>query len=1205
MDFTPYDPATLGARQSDDALQTSATPEQLDRSLRRIDEQARLAIEEQGVNSLFLALGMLQYKEAKESTETYRAPLVLVPVSLTRKSARTGYVVRATDDDPLVNPALAEYLRRFHSLELPDLPDSAEMPAGYDLQTFFESVREAVSSQAGWSVKSDLYLGLFAFQKFVMYKDIEANSAAIAQHPLVRQLVTRAGAEQLGLPPEVQSLDLDSGFPPENSAQVVDADSSQLRAIATAGRGYTLVIEGPPGTGKSQTITNLIAQALGAGQSVLFVAEKMAALQVVHQRLVLAGLGEFCLELHSTKGNKRAVMAAMRQALDASLQRPALPGEPAAPRLPLVRHGLTDYVQAVHAPAGELHLSPFQAYGALGAVIDAPRLKYTGPTQTVTHEQFDQARRALADLASAAVSIGAPAQHPWRDSGRTFFSEADLEAVRDLARDLLTRLPAVESQAKMAAIRLGLPPLFTWAAIDTAADIAALITQSPGAPMSMLNSPAWDTVPAAAAALIARGRVTAQLQNRLGQLFTAEALRWDHSADIALIEEKSQGPFAFLAFLDGRYRAIRARWETYRLPAYRASLLAQAQEMKLIGQLQREQQALTASEPDGRALFGPLWRGTESNWEALDAYARWVVAFRAAARQHGLAGPALQAAAQAHPDLASVTQLRAAAQAAQAVLVKLRAAAGWPAMYLQEAPLAELTQRVSALADNLALAPRWAVFETARAQAARGLAAELLAPALAGEVAFAELPAAFERAFYQKWLAEVVQAREPLRAFNTLTHEQRVDEFRKLDERVLLENRVALVAHLREAVQQRLRQAEAAAAMPFLRREMARQRGLSPLRATLHHAGAAIRAIKPCFMMSPLSVAQFLDGSAHFDLVIFDEASQLPTEDALGAIFRGRQLVVVGDPKQLPPTNFFTVMSGQVSAPLGEDGLPLYEDSESVLEEYQGAGVPSSRLKWHYRSTDEALIAFSNVNFYDGALYTFPSPGAGRSQAVKFEYIPDVTSGAGHNIVEARRVADAVVQHAREHPTLSLGVGAFNIGQALAIQDEIERRRREDPSLEPFFANREDGAFFVKNLENIQGDERDVIFISIGYARGADGRLRLFFGPLNLQNGWRRLNVLISRARQEMRVFSSIHGEDINLAATASFGARMLREFLIYAETGRLDSVLVNAAATTESPFERDVFEALTARGVHLVPQVGVSGYRIDFGVLDATVAGR
>ncbi|MBA2303471.1 MAG: hypothetical protein H0W08_12650 [Acidobacteria bacterium] len=225
---------------------------------------------------------------------------------------------------------------------------------------------------------------------------------------------------------------------------------------------------------------------------------------------------------------------------------------------------------------------------------------------------------------------------------------------------------------------------------------------------------------------------------------------------------------------------------------------------------------------------------------------------------------------------------------------------------------------------------------------------------MGGLVGFNDMVPAFLRGFYMKWMSAAVQAREALHRFDTLTHEALVREFRSLDQQVLEQNRVGLVGMLRDRVQHRLRQPEASAGLPRLRREMAKQRKLSPLRRTLRECDAAIRAIKPCFMMSPLTVAQYLDGSKPtFDLVIFDEASQLPTEDAVGAIVRGQQLVVVGDPKQLPPTNFFAVSSGTVTAPLGDDGAPLYEDGESVLEEFMGAAVPMSRLKWHYRSAHE------------------------------------------------------------------------------------------------------------------------------------------------------------------------------------------------------------------------------------------------------------
>jgi very-short-patch-repair endonuclease len=368
-----------------------------------------------------------------------------------------------------------------------------------------------------------------------------------------------------------------------------------------------------------------------------------------------------------------------------------------------------------------------------------------------------------------------------------------------------------------------------------------------------------------------------------------------------------------------------------------------------------------------------------------------------------------------------------------------------------------------------------------------------------------------------------------------------------------------------------------------------------------------VRAIKPCFLMSPLTVAQYLGGAApSFDLVIFDEASQLPSEDAVGAIARGRQLVVVGDPKQLPPTNFFSA-GGTAVIPKDADGEPIVEDAESVLEEYMGVGMPVTRLKWHYRSAHESLITFSNASFYDSELYTFPSVETNSSSAgLSFEYVADgVYEGGGVNRIEARRVVDAIVRHAKECPKESLGVGTFNMRQQLAILDELELRRREDPSIEPFFARGGVDPFFVKNLENIQGDERDVIFLSVTYAKAADGRLRYNFGPINGENGWRRLNVLTSRARKRMRVFSSIRGEDINSAGTTARGAQLLRDFLNYAETGRLDSIVAKAAAATESPLEAQVVSELTRRGVKVVPQVGVSGYRIDIGVLDDEVAGR
>lgn len=1205
--FTPAQDAAPAERHADNWLQTRLVEAQLDHRLRRIEGQARTVQEEQGINTLFLALGMLHWYESDDAEELRRAPLLMVPVELDRKGAGSAYTLTLGEDEPLINPALAEYLRTSFGMRLPELPEATEE---YDPGPLLAEIAGVVRRHPRWQVTNEIVLGLFSFQKLVMYQDIEKNRQAFAEHRLVQKLVNREGAHEQGLPDDVRALALDESFVPESTHQVVDADSSQLRAIVAAARGHDIVMEGPPGTGKSQTITNLIAHALGSGKTILFVSEKMAALQVVYGRLKAIGLGDACLELHSGKASKRAFIAEIARALDNSLAPPS-GGSLDVQRLREVRAELGEYDRALHTPEPALGLTPYEAYGRLASVASAPLLCKLRSTGTATAPELAEALRHLKELASTAAALGDPRQHPWRDTTTAFYSveerarvERELDALRAEGEAFLRLAPAVEREIGLASPR-------TLADAEKAATVAGVIARSPGAALEVLRSDAWNSAPADAERTLALGeKVRAEKQSALERL-TPAVLEHDHGAEIAVIERLHRRPWRMLL---GAYRRARRAWLGYRLPGRSGTIAEQLDSMRVVERVRANLEELARAEASASRLFGAHWRGEASDWKALREYVAWVVEFRGAFVAHGLGDAAAQRASRARPDVSTVRALERHAAELRVRWQALCTLVGWPQGYLSDAPVAELLQRGAALQANFGAYNAWITHDAVRRSVAAGLASEALRAAEAGEVSYDDLARACERSFLEHWLAETVRRRPALLAFQPLSHEQRLAEFRELDRLVLRENRAALQGLLRGRVQERVRGLRTDPGWQFLQGQMARQRGHAALRRTMSTACEAIRAIKPCFMMSPLSVAQFLDAQRHaFDLVVFDEASQLTAEDAIGAVVRGRQIVVVGDPKQLPPTNFFAVQTGQCEPERTETGEPVVEDMESILEQFMAAGLSKARLRWHYRSRHESLIAFSNVNFYDAELHTFPSADTDtRTRGLQFVHVAEGTyEGAGLNRAEARRVADAVMEFAREQlarpesERLTLGVGTFNLRQQLAVQDEIEARRRAAPEAEAFFAPREEGAFFVKNLENIQGDDRDVIFLSVTYARGNDGKLLHNFGPINGQNGWRRLNVLTTRSRLRMRVFSSIRGEDINPTKTTSDGARLLKEFLTFAERGRLESVHASEAARSESPFEREMHHELTRRGLRLQPQVGVAGYRIDLGVLDDEVEGR
>ncbi|WP_380059422.1 DUF3320 domain-containing protein [Kushneria avicenniae] len=471
-----------------------------------------------------------------------------------------------------------------------------------------------------------------------------------------------------------------------------------------------------------------------------------------------------------------------------------------------------------------------------------------------------------------------------------------------------------------------------------------------------------------------------------------------------------------------------------------------------------------------------------------------------------------------------------------------------------------------------------------------------------------DVEVAFVSAYAAWWLPLAIDAQPPLRGFSHWAHEDTIKRFKELDDRATemaanqVLNRIQHGLPAQDAVPRR-------SELGTLRHQLTLQRPSMPIRTLISEMPDSFTRLAPCVLMSPLSVAQYLPaGQAAFDVVIFDEASQITTWDAIGAIARGRQAIIVGDPKQLPPTNFFGRSDD------GDEDMPEAErDLASILDEVASAGIPTQQLDWHYRSRDESLIAFSNWHYYDGRLVTFPSPTTA-SEAVTLHQVDGVYGrGQGRtNDAEARAIVHKTVRRLSEWLTwpeedrLTLGIITFNIQQQSLILDLLDEERRQNPDLEWFFEDAREEPVIVKNLENIQGDERDVMLFSITFGPDHAGRLSMAFGALNSDGGEKRLNVAVTRARQELHIFASIRADQIDLTRTKATGVKHLKAFLDFAARGpiALPAQDEGSLGSVENVFEGAIKAAIEAKGWELRPQIGVSGFRIDLGVVHPDHAG-
>lgn len=1449
------------------------------RRLTELFRSARNAIEENGTNTLFVAVGVLEWREAEGSDRTYRAPLLLVPVQLKRKSVLEGFSLHRMDEETRVNVTLMEMLRQHFQKNIPGLDPLPGDHSGVDVGLIFRIFRDAVRDLPGWEVRTEVWLGQFSFTKFLLWKDLADRLDDLTRNRVVNHLVNESGTPYPNPPTDIRPEQLDSDFHPREIFCPRSADSSQLAAVMAAAAGHDFVLEGPPGTGKSQTIANIIAHCLAAGKKVLFVAEKRAALDVVYRRLREEKLEPFCLELHSNKTGKADVVGQFDRSLKFIAESNVTDWEHRAAELERLRDELNNYARALH----RRHPCGLSAYHCLDYLLPRQkepivRLESWPSILETTVETLEKARQLAKLLQQRSRSLLPLADHPLALLACEEWSPAwaervlgEIRSLEPLIQSAMSALGALRSwlrcqgatvsrthgvsllalvesllapepvgpgfattpwsqlsadldswlglvrergdlRARLAQIHKPRVPEVkasvceTWSASDAdrifeqCREIEALTKQ---AAESSQDLHAWVHFPRAAATRSDIAHLVALVDSLLAPVPVGEQFaltpwtEWVRDLDrwTGLVRErvelrgrlKGYDEPKLLALnldlLNQKWQASQKAWflpkwlniagvrrqlQTARPDQTKPDPATIGEVLKAATRLRTINAELAGAALKADPLLGPIWGrgepaldhlvqvrawgvafderlaalvGNNADWQAqlrttigslfkqgpasyeigtvignrLNRYRDTITKFDAAyeslvtsaelrrgpledAADHlsavasavGMLQPGAGRLRSINSELAaasttaqdSLGTLWAKGEPEADALARVRdwgqslhehmlAFAGddlvWlgqlrqllaglfsegPAAYSAnttigtrlvnyrkamaefnaafEAVSAEVRLRresLDAAADYLtaiqslvrripdawAQIREWCFWQKVRNEATKlGLGpviGKLESPGGGAE----DIPALFERSFRRELFFATVEHEATLREFFGREQNERVDRFRQVDEKIAELTRELIRARLaanipRDQGMHDVPKAE----IGLLRHEIGKKMRHIPVRQLIGHIPNLLPRLKPCVLMSPLSVAQYLEPShAIFDVVIFDEASQIPVWDAIGAIARGQQLIVVGDPKQLPPTNFFNSAGDDEESLAPEE----YKDLESILDELMSNQVRHKRLQWHYRSRHEGLITFSNRQYYDNELLTFPSAEITLG-GVKFRHLPEARYDKGKsrtNRGEAEALVAELVARLRNGsgPRYSYGVVTFSLAQQQLVENLLDEERRKYPEIEVHFGDEppvEGEQVFVKNLENVQGDERDVIFFSICYGPDESGRVAMNFGPLNRDGGERRLNVAVTRAKQELIIFSGLRADQIDLTRTRARGVRDLKYFLDYAERGPgalAAATVASGDGDAESEFERMVADRLRTAGFEVHHQVGCSGYRIDLGILDSTNRGR
>ncbi len=1208
QEFKEYDVTQLSKKHSDKYLQTSLPIQDLNKVLNKISTTARATNDDLGYNVLFLALGSVIWYEKDSSDEPMEAPVILVPIEIKRKSIGQPFTIKYNEDSVILNPALTLKLKRDFGISLEDINIDEEESNPIDI---FIKVQNKISKNARWKLLNNIYIGLFSFAKFVMYKDLEEYEDVIKNNKFIETICGLNNDKQISTEEICPISELDNIIEPQATYQILDADSSQQQAIQVVKAGNNLIIEGPPGTGKSQTIANMIAELLAQNKKVLFVSQKIAALEVVKNRLAANALGPFCLELHSNKTNRKNVLAELNKTLEYKFA-----GNFDLQTLSKILTDikfLKDYSKELHNPAGELKISPYKALGIVLNNNNIPDFMYIFKDYDKwTNEDLKIKKELFCNIAETIKKLGNPKDFAWYGSQ---IKELNLEEKIKLKKEidlLIKNISDIEINIDNLCNETSLNQITKISQIEKNINIADIILNIPVLAIPYLEKEdknLEDNIN------LVRDEVSKfnKYKNRTKAKYDNNILKQDIDDLISKLSIYKDNFVSKLFFkFNKEYKSFKQFFINNHKPGFNELFY----DLNNLKELKNSIKKINDYDNIAAQLYSNHWNKDNPNEDDIISQSNRLLNFKKVLKEKDFFTQDILEKIKTKninytklkTTINNITNLQEAIKNNFDIITDILKF-NWDKAFSCKYTDIDLNilknkfYSISQKADDLTL---WIKYLNLTDEIEKKGLSEFWNKCREANLSLDDYATALETQFLRIWLnGYIFENNKILKNFNSLEQDDLVKEFRTLDKEQIISAKARLATKLSSNIN--YAKQEYTKETLELKRLCKLQRIHKSLRQIIRSIPNLFLELKPCLMMSPSTVAQLLDPNIfHFDVVIFDEASQLTTEDCIGSIIRGSKLVITGDTKQLPPTSFFKTVVESEEDNIDEEQSQEQErtDLDSILDECTTSGFPQCMLKWHYRSKHEHLISFSNKHLYQ-ELYTFPSCiETSETLGVKFIYHNPIQATKEEMCLEeAKIVAKAVMHHAKQHSNMTLGVATLNIKQKSLIENEIEKLREQDPSCEEFFNNNSQEYFFVKNLESVQGDERDVIMISVGYFKNKNGVLSMNFGPINQDGGERRLNVLITRARYMIQVFSGIKASDFNLEKTTSTGVKLLQAYLDFAEKGETvlntKMKITNEDNSLISNFEESVYKALTDKGYSVEKHVGCSNYKIDLAIRD------